>query len=271
MREVEPEVFAEWKAAVLGSAAHHRLYNGEEELYWKRYSRDYEKNRTSGAHFHHVIDWLNVKIPQGSSVLEIGPGPAVFTRPLVVRCGSMTVVEPSPALAEQIEQAMRGYPDLNLVRERWEDVSLPLHDFVFCAGALHLFADIREALNKMINHARSKVLLVLLDDEQAIQREAAGFLNLKMRLPENPLSTLFAEVLVCLGLVSHWESFKEEQTYLYPNIDVLINLWKDDMQIDDSFNHDLMEFFREKGLCGGFGQEITVPRRFTSHLVEITV
>jgi len=265
------QLMESWEKMVLNSLAYNRQHNGEEEHYWEHYAGDYESNRTSGAHFRHVVEWLAARIPRDASVLEIGPGPVIFTLPLVERCRLVTVVEPSPSLAARIGQTMQWYPNLNIVRKCWEDVFLPSHDFIFSAGTLHLFADIRGVLEKMLSHARLKVLLVLLDEDRTFQQETADALQLNTHFPARLLSSLFSQVLECLGLFFTWETFTEEQTYHYPNIDLLINVWQEGMNIDPGRRHDLLTFFRNKGLCDDIGEQITLPRRFSSHLVEIFV
>jgi len=271
MTRLPTSVFSAWSERILTSAAYQRQQNGEEECYWERHASDYAHNRTSGPHFRRVVEWLTRTIPHGASVLEIGPGPAVFTRPLAEHCRTITVVEPSSALARRIHHEIRGNYSLRIVNKRWEDVSLPLHDYVFSAGTLHLFVDIRETVGKMLAHARSKVLLVLIDDSRALQREVADACKLKERCIGKPLSSLFAEVLAVLGLASTWQSFTEEQTYRYPDMDVLIDLWREELEITEDSRQDLLEYFRDKGFCNIGSGQIIIPRRFTSHLVEIAV
>ncbi len=267
----EAVILSAWKDSILHSSAYYLQRNGDEERYWERHAGEYERNRTAGPHYQRVAVWLSAKIPRGASVVEIGPGPGIFSGVLADRSRKVTAVEPSAALAAWMRRAMAHRSNVSVVQERWEDVSLDCHDYVFSSGTLHLFSDIREAVKKMIAHARSKVLLVLIDDDRALQREAADLLGLEERCPGEHLATLFPEVLTYLGIDFTWERFTEDQTYRYANLERLISLWGEDLKIDGQSRNRLLAFFKDKGLCSGADAEVIVPRRFTSHLVEISV
>ena len=77
------------------------------------------------------------------SVIEVGPGPGIFTRFLVSHCNLVTAVEPSPANACWLEREMAGCQNLAVIKQRWEDIETVLHDVVFSAGTLYAFIEIK--------------------------------------------------------------------------------------------------------------------------------
>ncbi len=260
---------SEWHDAVVNSPSYLRLASGEDERFWEKCSDVYVRNRTSGTHFRRVVRWLADRI-QNTSVIEIGSGPGIFTRFLAERCTQVTAVEPSPANAAWLRREMSGCHNLLVVQEKWEDVVIASHDIVFSAGTLYVFRDIDAAITKMMRQARSNVLLVMMNDERKFEKGVAAALGLPLPTP-SPLCDLLTDVLRSLNLSFTCESFSEEPEYLYPNMDVLADLWKGSLGLREEQMSDLELFFRKKGLYAGNQSAIRVPRQFTTYMVEIAV
>jgi hypothetical protein len=259
-----------WNASVVNSPAHRRTVNGEDERFWERCTDAYVRNRTSGAHFSRVVKWLLDKV-RNASLIEIGPGPGIFTRFLMEHCTQVTAVEPSPANAAWLMREMSGCCNLKVRKEKWEDVAVAPHDVVFAAGTLYVFRDIEAAITKMRCHARSKVLLVTMNDEQEFEKGVAADLGLPLPEPSGLSTALFLDVLRSLGLSFNCESFSDELEYQYPDIDVLADLWKGSLGLREEHLSDLEALFRKRGLYTGNQTAIRVPRRFTTVMVEIPV
>jgi len=261
---------AEWHDTVLNSPSYLKLASGDDETFWEQCSASYMQNRTSGTHFKRVINWLADKTGPATSLIEIGPGPGVFTRFLTTHCAQVTAVEPSPANAVQLRRELSGSCNLTVMLKNWEDVALDSHDMVFSAGTLYVFPDIEGAVMKMIRHARKKILLVMIDEEQALEQQAANALGIQQPAPTH-LSILFTEVLNSLNLSFTYDRFSEDAEYVYPNFDVLFELWKGNLEIGREHLPELKVFFSKQGLYTDNQPAVKVPRRFTTYLIEIAV
>jgi hypothetical protein len=260
---------AEWREAVLHSPAYLSLLNGEDERFWEQHGETYIRNRSSGEHVRRVKSWLAHQLPPSASVIEIGPGPGIFTRFLSEHCASVTAVEPSPANAARLRRKLTACDNLSVVQEKWEKAALAPHDAVFSAGTLYVFPDIEAALLKMLGHAYGKVLLVTMDEEQFLAKEAAAALGLEV--PASPqLSVLLPDVLKSMGLSFSCEQFSEETEYLYPHPELVADLWKGSLGLRKEHRSALELFFRRKGLYAEDGTAVRVPRRFTTYLLEIS-
>jgi hypothetical protein len=242
------------------------MENGEDENFWEQYTDVYVRNRTSGTHFSRVINWLRDRVCN-ASLIEIGPGPGIFTRFLTKHCTRVTAVEPSPANAAWLMREMPDSRNLVVKKAKWEDVEVLPHDVVFAAGALYVFRDIEAAITKMVHYSRSKVLLVTMNDEQKFEKEVAADLGLPPPEPTGLSTALFLDVLSSLKLSFNCESFSDDQEYQYPDIDVLADLWKGSLGLRDENLSDLEMLFSKRGLYTGNQTAIRVPRRFTTVMV----
>ena len=193
-----------------------------------------------------------------------------ITRFLSEHCASVTAVEPSPANAARLRQELTACDNLSVVQEKWEKAALAPHDAVFSAGTLYVFPDIEAALLKMLGHAYGKVLLVTMDEEQFLAKEAAAALGLKA--PASPqLSVLLTEVLNSMELPFSCEQFSEETEYLYPKLELVADLWKANLGLREEHCSELEQFFKRKGLYTEDRTAVRVPRRFRTYLMEIVI
>ena len=69
------------------------------------------------------------------SALDVGAGFGALTLPLGRRLRHVTALEPSPAMAAALGRAVAraGIGNVTLVRARWGETPLPVHDVVVCA------------------------------------------------------------------------------------------------------------------------------------------
>jgi hypothetical protein len=78
-------------------------------------------------------------------------------------------------------------------------------------------------------------------------------------------------VLNSLNLSFTYEKFSEDAEYLYPNFDVLFELWKGNLEIGREHLPELKVFFIKQGLYMENKPAVRVPRRFITYLIEIAV
>jgi len=105
----------------------------------------------------------SMKIPQGSSVLDIGAGPGTLSVPLALSGSSVTVVEPSGPMIRGMEtyRALTNAPPIRVIQKTWEEASLleiGRHDVVIASLSL-MMENIRDCIKKMDACANSAVHL----------------------------------------------------------------------------------------------------------------
>jgi 2-polyprenyl-3-methyl-5-hydroxy-6-metoxy-1,4-benzoquinol methylase len=133
-----------------------------EEAFWERYGAWVAAMQ--GDYPGVLLDRVMTYARPGGTVLDIGAGTGLFAVPLARTAHSVTAVEPSPAQARQLHEAIRreGAGNVTVVEKRWEDVDveeLGSHDLVLAIHSLQM-DDIAAALRKMCRIADHCLLLV---------------------------------------------------------------------------------------------------------------
>lgn len=118
-----------------------------------------------------VLNTLLELTPEGGSVLDVGGGAGRFAIPIALRRGaSVTVVDPSPSMLEQLEASVSEVEGANVtgVNAEWEAARVEAADLVLCSHVVYGVADIRPFLQKLHHHARQRVVIVsFVDSPQA--------------------------------------------------------------------------------------------------------
>lgn len=258
-----------WKKALETSASHSMLASGEEERYWEKYGEEYYRNRVSGPHYSDVLRFILAAIPQGADLLEVGPGPGVFTLPLSRHCRLVTAVEPSPANASLLRRKIASAGNVKVMETSWQEVEAARHDVVFGAGILYAFHDLESALRKMVRCALRKVVLVSVQDEQPLLREAATALHLPPPEPTGLSPRLIIDVLRNITDSFSCEKISGEQVYHYRNIHMLLDSWKHVMPLTSGMIAKLEVFLKEKGFAGEYSNTFNIPRRLSSYVIQV--
>jgi SAM-dependent methyltransferase len=104
-----------------------------------------------------------MRIPAGSTVLDIGAGPGTLAVPLALAGCDVTVVEPVAGMRAAMEEyrEMAGAPEIREIPSRWEDADpaeVGQHDVVVASFSLGL-DDIGPSLKKIDSAAKRAVHL----------------------------------------------------------------------------------------------------------------
>jgi len=104
-----------------------------------------------------------MRIPPGSTVLDIGAGPGTLAVPLALAGCDVTVVEPSAGMRAAMKEyrEMAGAPEIREIPSRWEDADpaeVGTHDVVVASFSL-AFDDIGPSLEKIDSAAKRAVHL----------------------------------------------------------------------------------------------------------------
>jgi len=106
----------------------------------------------------------------GESVLEIGPGKGRLTRELAKRAASLTVVDPSKSMLDELTTGLKtdGFHDVRAVMSKWEEADITEmggHDVVVASYSLFMM-DMRRMLGKMTGAADDRVCIFVPADNR---------------------------------------------------------------------------------------------------------
>ncbi len=109
-----------------------------------------------------VVNLLRKEVPTKNTMLDVGGGAGKFALPLALQCRQVTVVEPSSAMVEGLQDSakMAGINNLSVVQESWEDAVVEPADIVLCAHVVYGVANIEPFIRKLECHARERVLIL---------------------------------------------------------------------------------------------------------------
>ncbi|MBL1353677.1 MAG: ribosomal RNA small subunit methyltransferase A [Zetaproteobacteria bacterium] len=80
--------------------------------------KQHRANKALGQHFlhdQHAIQKIAMALPEGSSVIEIGPGPGAITKALLERVGHLTVIEKDDRFADMWREESQVYDKLDVI------------------------------------------------------------------------------------------------------------------------------------------------------------
>ncbi len=117
-----------------------------------------------------ILNVLLEMVSEDSTVLDVGGGAGRLAIPLAIKCGRATVVDPSPSMLEQLDEAGADIEGISVagVNADWQTAEIDGADMVLCSHVVYGVADIRPFLQKLHDHARQRVVLVsFVDSPQA--------------------------------------------------------------------------------------------------------
>lgn len=117
-----------------------------------------------------ILNVLLEMVSEGATVLDVGGGAGRFAIPLAIKCGKATVVDPSPSMLEQLDEAVADVEGISVagVNADWQTAEIDSADLVLCSHVVYGVADIRPFLQKLHDHARQRVVMVsFVDSPQA--------------------------------------------------------------------------------------------------------
>ena len=103
-----------------------------------------------------ILNVLLGMVSEDMTVLDVGGGAGRFAIPLALRCREATVVDPSPSMLAQLDEAAAEVEGVkvNGVHSEWESAEIGSADLVLCSHVVYGVADVRPFVQKLQDHAR---------------------------------------------------------------------------------------------------------------------
>lgn len=166
----------------------------------------------------------SMKIPPGSTVLDIGAGPGTLAVPLAKAGCLVTTIEPSIPMGNAMEQ-YRQYmqaPKIAEIRKRWEDVTpkeAGLHDYVIASRSL-MFGNLRENMLKMDAAAKKGVHIYwyLTSKSSSWGHDDLWPILHKKPYHSAPNAVVLWNALNQLGIYANIELKAERHGHFYPTV-----------------------------------------------------
>ena len=117
-----------------------------------------------------ILNVLLEMVTGETTVLDVGGGAGRFAIPLAIRCRGATVVDPSPSMLEQLDEAVADIGGISVagVNADWQTAEIDSADLVLCSHVVYGVADIGPFIQKLHDHARQRVVMVsFVDSPQA--------------------------------------------------------------------------------------------------------
>lgn len=131
-----------WERAWIKDREHSPFRRGEKTLQdtvdmWNKRADNFQKSvigKSGDRRVKRVLDWLEKQGVElaGKEVLDIGTGPGAFTFAFAERCRTVVALEPAKEMVKylQSEVSRRGYNNVQVVQNTWEEVDLKEEGFL---------------------------------------------------------------------------------------------------------------------------------------------
>jgi len=133
---------------------------------WRDRAREYDKRvkeRWTKADSSRKLVVNLLKAHPEWTALDIGGGTGAWATLMARHARQVTVVEPSAAMREVMQEniAAEGADNVVVVAGKWPDVQVPPHDLVFCAHAMYGLRDFAAFVRSVEAVARNLVVLLM--------------------------------------------------------------------------------------------------------------
>jgi ubiquinone/menaquinone biosynthesis C-methylase UbiE len=162
-REIDYEkIWQEHMEEKYGYARERTFNDNVEKDFWKVLAPQYDSRSTLYDYSREVSNFIEDLIVPNKSIIEIGPGTGKFTLPLAKKCSNIVAVDFSSDMLEILKGKAKNLNINNIetVEGKWEDVKLREADYILSVNSLYRIWNIKDALIKMNNFARKKIIIV---------------------------------------------------------------------------------------------------------------
>ena len=160
------DALLEWKHFQDKSVYYGRVKTDREESTWASIARDYDDIAYPEGSKNIILDRLVPLVRGAETGVEIGPGPGTFSLGLSAHFDLLTLVEPSESMINVVKQRImdKGVKNIEIIQAEWEEAQVEKCDVVMALGCFYVFYSMDEAIAKMVDRARNKVILSHMSD-----------------------------------------------------------------------------------------------------------
>jgi len=239
----------EWKRIQDQAIFYKGIKEDQEESYWSKYASDYYEWRVTSENYNKTLDFIKGFLTPSIRVLEVGCGPGIYTIPISPLVKEITVVEPSPSMLKVLKEKAqeRGIDNINIIQDKWENVSVEPHDVVLALGMLYAFYDIDEALLKLISSTDRYLLISSGFDEENDYMELIGRLGLDIGpIYISPDFIVLYNILYQLKLYGdvkiNWGGYEQS----FNSLEEVKEIWIKRLDIPPEKHFELEAYLKEK-------------------------
>ena len=210
------------------------------------YAEYYHKQQVDGGYPGELLPFVINALKGSSTVLDIGAGTGLFSKPLIDNGHIVTAVEPS---AEMINIMKRNLTPENLSSiiicpMPWEEWSGEVHDAAICIHSLYPMSDVKKAVTLMNESALKKIIIIR---DTSGMKTLSGIVRAKLGIVSN--RDLNNEVSEILGEFSaHWhvENIYEERRHIIKNVQEEADSIIYQLKLDSEFKDDVNDIVKSE-------------------------
>ncbi len=216
--------------------------------FWtKKKAQWYMKAIESCNYQQKIISIIGPLLKPEDTLLDIGAGVGAFSVPLAKRVKWVTALEPSLAMAEELENYAKkeGVPNITIIQELWGEVSVEPHDIMLIANTP--VVKNREALKSVIKKATRLVILVMSmpDENKFFFKELYPIIFKREYTPKIDLKEVFS-ILDDSKIRYNVKEVKYNFDQPFGNLEEAVEFWKEYMVLENY--EDFLKKFLEKRL-----------------------
>jgi SAM-dependent methyltransferase len=149
-------------------------------------------------------------LPLRGAVLDVGSGAGAASLPLLARASRLVAVDTSADMLEELRARVPAGIDLTLVHGRWPDsaAEVPQVDVVVCHHAAYNIANLDEAVLRMTEKARCRVVLELTSHHPLSTLNFLWPILHGIQRPTRPTAGEAVDVIRACGLSAHFEEWE---------------------------------------------------------------
>lgn len=234
----------EWKKIILESSLkkNRRVFTSKEFISW--YDLQLEHNNYPGV----LLDKVQKDLDEHSTVLDIGAGTGAFASPLAQLVEKVTAVEPSKEMCLHLQDKTKGLNNIQIINQRWEDVSIEevgYHDVVLAAHSLYDITNINAALKKMLLAAKKHLYIIMGTGKSKVYSDIWRHFK-KGSFRSSPGYIHMYNVLYELGVLANVELVTTSRSQVYLSVNQAVYSWKIRLDLGQAQENELRKYLLER-------------------------
>jgi len=210
------------------------------------YAEYYHKQQIEGGYPGKLLPFILNELEDFSTVLDIGAGTGLFSKPLAESGHLVTAVEPS---VEMINLMKKNIPPGTLTFVKicptpWEEWNGEIHDAAICVHALYPMPDVKKAV-ELMNVSASKKIIIIRDTSG--MRTLSGIVRDKLGIVSN--RDLNNELSLILdGLSADWKvvNIYEERKHIIRDIQHETDSILYQLKLDKKFKEEISDIIKNE-------------------------